>query len=295
MKLNRISSTLASVALVTISGFGMSIASLVAPGQQAPAQAQSGSVNTLRGCYQNVAFSGRIAFNPTNIRREPSTSSQIVGQFRQVGETIRFGGVATGSAVNDAWDNKLDNMWYRVDNYRGVSGWAAGAVVNGYPPSGSCVSLPTNAVQRAKVWVDRGVRYNWNTAAYPNGDLNQYGNEGYRTDCAGLVSMAWNLPANGLRVPVTSTLPSYATTLSGPSSLQPGDAINNRGIGARGHVVLFVGWINQAQGKFIAYEQNGGQGKAVRTELTLQNTSSGWTIKEYQAAAPGPYSFERKK
>jgi murein DD-endopeptidase MepM/ murein hydrolase activator NlpD len=143
MKFNRISSTLASVALVTISGFGMSIASLVAPGQQAPAQAQSGSVNTLRGCYQNVAFSGRIAFNPTNIRREPSTSSQIVGQFRQVGETIRFGGITTGSAVNDAWDNKLDNMWYRVDNYRGVSGWAAGAVVNGYPPSATCNVPPS--------------------------------------------------------------------------------------------------------------------------------------------------------
>jgi cell wall-associated NlpC family hydrolase len=144
---------------------------------------------------------------------------------------------------------------------------------------------PNKAVQRAKSWVDRAILYNQGRWF-----------EGYRQDCSGLVSMAWELKDNFGRPisPVTSTLPQYATTLSSKSQLLPGDAINNRGIGDGGHVVLFVRWLDQASGKFIAYEQNGGYGKAVQTTLTLGQDSRGFTIREYNRIS-SPWYLERKK
>jgi hypothetical protein len=140
---------------------------------------------------------------------------------------------------------------------------------------------PSNAVQRAKAWVDLGIPYN-QQAKYQN----------YRQDCSGLVSMAWGLPISA----VTSTLPNYAMTLNSKDQLQAGDAINNRGIGNNGHVVLFVQWTNKAQGKFIAYEENGYYGKAVQTNLTLDVTANGFNVREYSPSAiPGPWYLERKR
>lgn len=143
------------------------------------------------------------------------------------------------------------------------------------------------AVQRAKSWVDRVISYN------QSGWF-----EGYRQDCSGLVSMAWELK-NGLGRPIsptTSILPQYATTLRSKAELQPGDAINNRGIGNGGHVVLFVRWVDQSRGTFIAYEQNGGRGKAVQTALTLESTSRGFNIREYTSPKIAtPWYLERKK
>jgi hypothetical protein len=144
------------------------------------------------------------------------------------------------------------------------------------------ITLPsTNAVQRAKAWVDLGIPYN---------QKSQY--QGYRQDCSGLVSMAWDLPISA----VTSTLPNYAITLNSKDQLQAGDAINNRGIGNGGHVVLFVQWVDKAQGTFIAYEENGGYGRAVQTTLTLDSTSSGFNIREYTSnTIARPWYLERKK
>ncbi len=147
------------------------------------------------------------------------------------------------------------------------------------------VDLENRAVQRAKSWVDRAIRYNQNSWF-----------EGYRQDCSGLVSMAWELKDSWGRPisAVTSTLPQYAVTLSSRSQLQPGDAINNRGIGNGGHVVLFVRWVDQASGRFIAYEQNGGYGKALQTTLTLGQDSRGFTIREYSRIS-SPWYLERKR
>lgn len=141
-------------------------------------------------------------------------------------------------------------------------------------------------VQRAKAWVDRGIPYN---------QRGYY--QGYRQDCSGLVSMAWQLMNGQSPVSaVTSTLPRYSITLSNKAQLQPGDIINNRGLGNAGHVVLFVRWVNQAQGRFIAYEENAYYGKAVQTTLTLDSTFNGFNIREYTANwITRPWYLERKR
>lgn len=146
-------------------------------------------------------------------------------------------------------------------------------------------------VQRGKVWVDKQIPYNQGATANPDGSRAN-NNSGYRTDCSGFVSMAWGLPATGLSVPVTGNLGNYANTFTNKDQLQPGDAINNRQVGNNGHVVLFVRWINQSQGKFVAYEENGGKGNTVETNLTLASNNQGWTIQEY---GRGPWVFQRKK
>jgi hypothetical protein len=133
-------------------------------------------------------------------------------------------------------------------------------------------------LDRAKKWVDRGIAYN--QGAYT---------DGYRQDCSGFVSMAWGLPTSA----VTGTLPQYSNTLSSKDDLRPGDTINNRQVGNNGHVVLFVQWTNKEQGKFIAYEENGGWGKTLQTNLTLVWRNGSWDIPEYPNHSP--WYLERKK
>jgi hypothetical protein len=146
-------------------------------------------------------------------------------------------------------------------------------------------------VQRGSVWVNKQIPYNQGMTANPDGSRAGR-NTGYRMDCSGFISMVWGVPATGLSVPVTGNLDRYANTFSNKDQLQPGDAINNRKVGDSGHVVLFVRWINQSQGRFVAYEQNGGYDKTVETNLTLISNNQGWTIKEY---GRGPWVFQRKK
>jgi len=52
--------------------------------------------------------------------------------------------------------------------------------------------------------------------------------------------------------------------------------------------------VDQASGKFIAYEENGGYGKAAQTTLTLGQDSRGFTIREYSRIS-SPWYLERKR
>lgn len=52
---------------------------------------------------------------------------------------------------------------------------------------------------------------------------------------------------------------------------------------------MFVEWKgdwNQGKRKFVAYEENGGYGKAVQTTLTLEKYGNAWNIPEYRNHAP---------
>ncbi|GHF04586.1 FG-GAP repeat domain-containing protein [Streptomyces morookaense] len=90
----------------------------------------------------------------------------------------------------------------------------------------------TETIQRVQYWIDKGVPYS-QSAYYP--DLQ---GRNYRTDCSGLVSMAWHLPTSA----TTWTLPQYSTRLGSLDDLQPGDALNN----IDSHVVLFTGWTDSS-------------------------------------------------
>ena len=66
-----------------------------------------------------------------------------------------------------------------------------------------------NAIERAKKWANSGVPYS------------QKGyKDGYRRDCSGLVSYAWDLPENL----VTWNIPTVSKRI-GKGSLKPGDEI----------------------------------------------------------------------
>ncbi|WP_406409366.1 FG-GAP repeat domain-containing protein [Streptomyces sp. NBC_01643] len=90
----------------------------------------------------------------------------------------------------------------------------------------------TEILQRAQYWVDQRVPYS-QSAYYqdPQGRT-------YRTDCSGMVSMAWHLSTSA----TTWTLPNYSTQLPDLDDLQPGDALNN----VNHHVVLFVSWTDSS-------------------------------------------------
>lgn len=86
---------------------------------------------------------------------------------------------------------------------------------------------------------------------------------GYRRDCSGMVSMSW-----GLRKSLTSrTIASVATRIP-VSSLLPGDAVRTPG-----HVEIFERWVNRRTGAFVALEESGHGGGAVRRVKHLRRGS----------------------
>lgn len=89
-------------------------------------------------------------------------------------------------------------------------------------------------ISRAKHWVARRVPYS----------QSRY-HQGYRQDCSGFVSMAWQM-GNSY---TTRSLPSVARRIS-LKKVRVGDAIL-----APGHVTIFGGWKNRAKRQYYAYEE----------------------------------------
>lgn len=91
--------------------------------------------------------------------------------------------------------------------------------------------------------LERGFR--WYDADVQYSQVRYY--QGYRTDCSGFVEMAWDLPDR------SSSYTTYTFNngvecrrLQGYSELLPGDALVRRADG-KGHIVLFLGWDDDAQ------------------------------------------------
>jgi len=141
-------------------------------------------------------------------------------------------------------------------------------------------------LMRAESWIVLGVPY----GSFDDNPLNDYF-DGYRADCSGFISMAWQLKnsTGGKFSATTVSLGNYATEIPFEELLS-GDVINNQRGDKKGHVVMFVSWLNDDQTRFVAFEENGGYRKAVQTELNLElMPNGGYTIKEYDPNAPGPY------
>ncbi|MFC4609480.1 peptidoglycan-binding protein [Streptomyces maoxianensis] len=98
-------------------------------------------------------------------------------------------------------------------------------------------------INRAKRWVTAKVPYS----------MEKYWSDGYRQDCSGYVSMAWNLAGNEW----TGSLASFATRIT-REELQPGDILlfHNPDNPTKGsHVTIFGGWTDYTHDYYIAYEQ----------------------------------------
>jgi hypothetical protein len=119
-------------------------------------------------------------------------------------------------------------------------------------------------IDRALNWVSNGVLYSQSPQP-------RWG--GYRTDCSGLVSMAWGLPAPG------NTTHSFA---GGPwdngrsqriswEQLEPGDALNN----PTHHIMLFAGWLDERHTRFCTIEEYNWGRPASIIHHTIHDTSHG--------------------
>ncbi|OIV38665.1 hypothetical protein BIV57_04560 [Mangrovactinospora gilvigrisea] len=76
---------------------------------------------------------------------------------------------------------------------------------------------------------------------------------GWRADCSGFVSMAWQLHTSM----TTVTLPEVAHRVL-KAQLRPGDVLLNKAPGRHGHVVLFERWTDESHTSYLAYEQSPG-------------------------------------
>lgn len=123
-------------------------------------------------------------------------------------------------------------------------------------------------IDRALNWVSNGVQYSQSPQS-------RWG--GYRTDCSGLVSMAWGLPPPG------NTTHSFA---GGPwdngrshriswSELEPGDALNN----PQHHIMLFAGWLDENHTRFCTIEEYNWGRPASILHHTIHDTSRGSPIR----------------
>lgn len=89
------------------------------------------------------------------------------------------------------------------------------------------------AIERAFGWFDSQVPYS--QSAY---------HAGYRTDCSGFISMAWQLGTSYTTADFISG-GGKSSLIGSYSNLAPGDALVHRS-GGSGHIVLFLGWSDSA-------------------------------------------------
>ncbi|MEV0277249.1 peptidoglycan-binding protein [Streptomyces sp. NPDC050610] len=130
-------------------------------------------------------------------------------------------------------------------------------------------------LNRAQHWVNQQVPYS----------MSHYWSDGYRQDCSGFVSMAWNLGSNQW----TGSLSQFGTRIS-KSQLQPGDILlfhNAANPGAGSHVTVFGGWANSAQTRYIAYEQTRPHTLKRSTPYAYWNNSSRYVAYRYNGVVGG--------
>jgi hypothetical protein len=145
--------------------------------------------------------------------------------------------------------------------------------------------LRNEVLNRARLWIKVEVPYN--TDKY---------RDGYRTDCSGFVSYAWQLADNNGQPLSPDTVAlgnTYTKKLDSFADLKPGDILNNDLPGKPGHVVIFVNWTDQMRTKFIAYDENIDTG-ATRYELRIDPGNTLYDVTDnYKLDAPGPFYPER--
>ncbi|MFE7773087.1 peptidoglycan-binding protein [Streptomyces sp. NPDC057445] len=149
-------------------------------------------------------------------------------------------------------------------------------------------------INRAKLWVNAKVPYS----------MSKYWSDGYRQDCSGFVSMAWNLPGNEW----TGSLAKFGI-VKARKDLQPGDILlfHNTANPTRGsHVTIFGGWTDYTHTHYIAYEQAKPHARMQATPMAYWSNSSSYVAYRYKgiigatatagpgeaaSAYPGPEHF----
>lgn len=130
-------------------------------------------------------------------------------------------------------------------------------------------------INRAKTWVSAQVPYS----------MEKYWSDGYRQDCSGYVSMAWNLPGNEW----TGSLARFATRIA-REDLLPGDILlfHNPADPAKGsHVTIFGGWTDYTHTHYSAYEQTKPHTREQTTPMAYWSNSGGYVAYRYKGLGGG--------
>lgn len=130
-------------------------------------------------------------------------------------------------------------------------------------------------INRAKRWVSAKVPYS----------MTKYWSDGYRQDCSGYVSMAWNLDGNEW----TGSLSRFGTRID-RSDLQPGDILlfHNPSDPTKGsHVTIFGGWTDYTHDYYLAYEQTKPNTRAQSTPMAYWNNSASYVAYRYNGVTGG--------
>ncbi|HET9379621.1 MAG TPA: peptidoglycan-binding protein [Streptomyces sp.] len=154
----------------------------------------------------------------------------------------------------------------------GAGGRTVVAAVAGAPRE----TTRSEIVRRARTWVAEQVPY----------DMGAYWSDGYRQDCSGYVSMAWNLPGNEW----TGSLAEYAERIS-REELAPGDILlfHNPSDPQNGsHVVIFGGWTDGGQTSYLAYEQTRPHTRRQTTPYAYWSNSDRYVPYRYRGVTDGP-------
>ncbi|MEU8774023.1 peptidoglycan-binding protein [Streptomyces sp. NPDC048606] len=147
---------------------------------------------------------------------------------------------------------------------RPATGQRPGTAPGGRPGAPSVVKRidRTTIINRAKVWLEAKVPYS----------MSEYWVDGYRQDCSGYVSMAWNLGTNEW----TGSLDAFATRIT-KEELLPGDMLlfhNPADPNKGSHVVLFGGWVDETRTHYVAYEQTRPTTRKQATPYAYWNNSA---------------------
>lgn len=135
-------------------------------------------------------------------------------------------------------------------------------------PAFAAPKVPTRAeaMRRAQTWTSRRVPYS-----------QQRSLNGWRTDCSGFVSMAWNADKSY----TTYSLPEISHPIA-KDQLKPGDIMLNRSGDRLRHVVMFGGWANRQHTSYVALEQNGQTDNAVKRVMPYPYRIQGAKYKPYR-------------
>ncbi|MFC7791984.1 peptidoglycan-binding protein [Streptomyces cinereoruber] len=130
-------------------------------------------------------------------------------------------------------------------------------------------------IDRAKLWVAAQVPYS----------MEKYWTDGYRQDCSGYISMAWNLRNNEW----TGSLDRFGEKID-RADLQPGDILlfHNPADPNRGsHVTIFGGWTDSTHTSYTAYEQTKPRTRKKTTPMAYWEHSDRYVAYRYKGVVSG--------
>ncbi|MEV7567549.1 peptidoglycan-binding protein [Streptomyces tanashiensis] len=182
----------------------------------------------------------------------------------------------------------VDTPWPGPESPQGGRGPLHGAPGPG--PDPGPIAVPTTSqtatealrpttraeiINRAKKWVSAQVPYS----------MEKYWSDGYRQDCSGYISMAWNLRSNEW----TGSLDRFAERID-RTELQPGDILlfHNPANPTRGsHVTIFGGWTDYTHISYVAYEQTKPRTRKQATPMAYWENSDRYVAYRYKGVVSG--------